>query len=139
MPEPQVGGPPSGPLIVKKSSDEDDPFKKLPASADKAHQWTQSLPRFDDVDDPDEPLATVQAATRGKFPLDSKPLVLVAARCGGAMGEDTEKGKMSRSKVLSLSRESTLVYASSGHHVQLEDPDTVVAAVREVSDKGRRP
>jgi pimeloyl-ACP methyl ester carboxylesterase len=139
MPEPQVGAPPAGPLIIKKSSDEDDPFKKLPASTDKAYQWTQSLPRFDDVDDPDEPLATVQAATRGEFPLDSKPLVLVVARRGGAMGEDTEKGKMIRSKVLGLSRESTLVYANSGHHVQLEEPDTVVAAVRKITDKARRP
>ena len=81
----------------------------------------------------------MQAATRGKFPLDSKPLVLVAARRGGAMGEDTGKGKMIRSKVLSLSRKSTLVYASSGHHVQLEEPDTVAAAVREITDKARRP
>jgi len=139
MPESQVGGPPAGPLIMKKSSDEDDPFKKLPASAGKAYQWTQSLPRFDDVDDPDEPLATVQTATRGEFPLDSKPLVLVVARRGGAMGEDTDKGKMIRSKVLSLSRESTLMYANSGHHVHLEEPDTVVAAVRKITDKARRP
>ena len=126
-------------MIMKKSSDEDDPFKKLPASADKAYQWTQTLPRFDDVDDPDEPLATVQAATRGQFPLDSKPLVLVAARRGGHMGQDTEKGKTIRSKILSLSRESRLVYASSGHHVQLEKPDTVIAAVREIMDRAHRP
>jgi pimeloyl-ACP methyl ester carboxylesterase len=139
MPASQAGGPPAGPLIMKKSSDEDDPFNKLPASAYKAYQWAQSLPRFDDVDDPDEPLATVQAATRGEFPLDRKPLVLIAARRGGAMGQDTEKGKTIRSKILSLSRESTLVYASSGHHVQLEEPDTVIAAVREVMDRARRP
>jgi hypothetical protein len=82
MPESQLGVPPAGPLILKNNSDEDDPFKKLPHSADKAYQWTHSLLRFDDVDDPDEPLATVQAATRGEFPLDSKPLVLIAARRG---------------------------------------------------------
>jgi hypothetical protein len=123
---------------MRKSSDEDDPFKKLPSSANKAYEWTQSLPRFDDVDDPDEPLATVQAATRGEFPLDSKPLVLIAARRGGAMGEDTEKGKTIRSNVLRLSRESTLMYASSGHHVHLEEPDTVVAAVRKITDRERR-
>jgi len=132
MPEPEAGGPPTGPLTMKKSVDENDPFKKLPASVEKAYQWTQSLPRLDDVDDPDEPLATVQAATRGEFPLDSKPLVLIAARKGGSMGEETEKGKTIRSKVLGLSQKSTLVFASCGHHVHLEEPDTVVAAVRRV-------
>ncbi len=139
MPASAAGGPPAGPMIMKKSSDENDPFKKLPASAEKAYQWTQTLPRFDDVDDPDEPLATVQAATRGELPLDSKPLALIAARRGGPLGEDTEKGKTIRSKVLSLSRESTLVYASSGHYVQLEEPDTVVAAVRGIMERVRRP
>jgi pimeloyl-ACP methyl ester carboxylesterase len=141
MPESQGGGPPSGPLTMKKSSDDkDDPFKKLPANSYEAYLWTESLPRFDDVDDPDEPLATVQAATSGKFPLDSKPLVLIAARHGdGILGQDTEKGNIIRSKILRLSRSSTLVYADSGHHVQLEKPDTVVAAVREVMNRVRRP
>ena len=137
MPEFPVGGPPAGPLIMKKSSEEDDPFKKLPAASYPAYLWTQSLPRFDDVDDPDEPSATVQAATAGKFPLDSKRLVLIAARRGGVLGQDTEKGKTVRSKILGLSRKSTLIYASSGHHVQLEEPDTVVAAVREIMDRAR--
>ena len=122
---------------MKKSSDEDDPFKKLSASTYKAYQWTESLSRFDDVDDPDEPLATVQAATRGEFPLDSKPLVLIAARRGGGLGEDADKGKTIRSRVLGLSRKSTLIYANSSHHVQLEDPDTVVAAVQEAMGKAR--
>lgn len=138
MPAPHAGGPPTGPLMMKKSSDEDDAFKKLPASAGMAYQWTQSLPRFDDVDDPDEPLASVQAATRGEFPLDGKPLVLIAARRGGPMGEDTEKGKVIRSKILSLSQDSRLVYANTGHYVQLEEPDTVVATVREIMDRARR-
>ncbi len=131
-------GPPSGPMAMKKSSDEEDPFKKLPPSAAKQYVWTQSLRRFDDVDDPEEPLATVQAATRGPFPLDSKPLVIIAARRGdGALGQDTPKGKTVRSEVLGLSRRSTLIYASGGHHVHLEEPDIVVAAVRDVIDKAR--
>jgi hypothetical protein len=117
---------------MKPSSSEDDPFKKLPANAYKSYQWTQSLPRFDDVDDPDEPLATVQAATRGDFPFDSKLLVLIAARHGGPLGEDTEKGNSLRAKILGLSRRSTLIYADCGHHVQLDEPDTVVTAVREI-------
>ncbi len=138
MPASHAGGPPSGPMVMKKSSDENDPFKKLPPSAAKQYAWTQSLRRFDDVDDPEEPLATVQAATRGPLPLDSKPLVIIAARRGdGALGQDTPKGKTVRSEVLGLSRRSTLMYASSGHYVHLEEPDTVIAAVREVIDKAR--
>lgn len=36
MPESHAGGPPTGPMIMKKSSDEkDDPFKRLPPSATK--------------------------------------------------------------------------------------------------------
>jgi pimeloyl-ACP methyl ester carboxylesterase len=139
MPNSQ-GGPPTGPLVMKKSSDDkDDPFKKLPADTYQTYLWTQSLPRLEDVDDPDEPLKTVNAATSGKFPLDSKPLVLIAARhTDGALGQNTEKGRMIRSKILRLSRSSTLVYANSGHYVHLESPETVVAAVREVMDRARR-
>jgi len=133
MPEPKAGGPPAGPLVMKKGADEEDTFNRLPSDAYQAYLWTQSLPRFDDVDDPDEPLTTVQAATRGKFPLDSKPLVLIAARHGGALGEASAKGKQVRSEVLRLSRKSSLMYASSGHYVQLDEPETVVAAVREVT------
>lgn len=140
MPESQNGGPPTGPLIMKKSSDDkDDPFKRLPASSYQAYLWSESLPRLDDVDDPNEPLSTVQHAARGKFPLDSRPLVLIAARkADGLIDQDTEKGKAIRSKILNLSQTSTLMYADSGHHVQLEKPDVVVAAVRQIMDKMHR-
>jgi len=136
MPESQGGGPPTGPMIMKKSSDDkDDPFKRLPASSYQSYLWAESLQRFDDVDDPDEPLVTVQHATSGKVPLDSKPLVLIAARkADGLIDQDTEKGKAIRSKILNLSRTSTLMYADCGHHVQLEKPDVVVAAVQHVLD-----
>jgi len=134
MPESQGGGPPTGPMIMKKSSDDkDDPFKRLPASSYQSYLWAESLQRFDDVDDPDEPLATVQQATSGKVPLDSKPLVLIAARkADGLIDQDTEEGKAIRNKILNLSRTSTLMYADCGHHVQLEKPDVVVAAVQHV-------
>jgi hypothetical protein len=129
----------SAPLVMKKSTeDNNDPFKRLPLSSYQVYLWTESLPRFDDVDDPDEPLATVQAATTGKFPLDSKPLVLIAARkADGAWDQNTEKGKAIRSDILHLSRNSGLLYADSGHHVQLEKPEVVVAAVRQVIDEAR--
>jgi pimeloyl-ACP methyl ester carboxylesterase len=140
MPASPGGGPPTGPLVVKRDADEkDDPFKKLPPESYKTYLWTQSQQRFDDVDDPDEPLKTVQAATSGKLPLDNRPLVLIVAWHGeGDLGQNTEKGKTIRSKTLGLSRSSTLVYAESGHYVHLEKPDIVVAAVREVIDKTRR-
>jgi pimeloyl-ACP methyl ester carboxylesterase len=139
MPESNGGGPPTGPLIMKNSAENgNDPFKNLPPSSYEAYLWTQSLQRFDDVDDPDEPLATVQAATTGKFPLDSKPLVLIAAqKADGAWDQNTEKGKAVRSDILHLSRNSTLLYADSGHHVQLEKPEVVVAAVKQIIDKAR--
>ena len=94
MPESQDGGPPTGPLIMKKSSDEgeDDPFKRLSPSNYQAYLWTQSLPHLDDVDDPDEPLATVQAATSGKFPLDSRSLVLIVARKADAEYQTAWRG-----------------------------------------------
>ena len=139
MPESQGGGPPTGPMIMKKSlDDKDNPFKRLPASSYQAYLWAESLQRFDDVDDPDEPLATVQRATSGQFPLDGKPLVLVTARkADGVIDQDTEKGKTIRTKILNLSRTSTLMHADSGHHVQLEKPDVVVAAVQQVMDRIR--
>jgi pimeloyl-ACP methyl ester carboxylesterase len=112
MPEAQVGGPPAGPMVAKRNSNEDDPFKKLPVRAAKDYQWTQSL-----------------------RPLDSKPLALIAARRAGEMGEDTEKGKTIRSKVLGLSRDSAVVYAKSGHRVQLDEPNTVVATVRQIVER----
>jgi pimeloyl-ACP methyl ester carboxylesterase len=135
MPVSENGGPPSGPLIMKKNSDEkDDPFRRLPPDSYKTYLWTQSLRHLDDVDDPDEPLTTVQAATNGRFPLDSKRLVLILARkADGAMDQDTEKGHAIRSRILNLSRSSTLRDArESGHHVQLEEPDAVVDAVLQI-------
>lgn len=138
MPASKAGGPPAGPLTAKRNSDGSDPFQRLPPSDEKAYQWTRSLKRFDDVDDPDEPLVTVQAATRGVFPLDTKPLVVIAAHRGdGALDENTTKGGTVRAQVLALSRNSTLVWANSGHYVHLEDPDTVVAAVRKIFESAR--
>jgi pimeloyl-ACP methyl ester carboxylesterase len=140
VPDGHTGGPPTGPVMLKKSTGHpDDPFKRLPAAAYKQYLWTESLPRFGDVDDPDEPLSTVQSATRGDFPLDDTPLVIIAARkADGAIDKDTKKGQAIRSKILKLSHQSTLVYSDSGHHVQLENPDAVVLAVRNVIDKTRR-
>jgi pimeloyl-ACP methyl ester carboxylesterase len=126
-------GPPAGPMVIKKASDEDELFKKLPPSDYRAYLWTQSLPRFDDVDDPDEPLKTVQTATEGKLPLHGKPLILIAARHGdGAMDENTEKGETIRANILALSRHSKLIWVDSRHHVQLDKPGAVVSAVREI-------
>ena len=140
MPESQDGGPPTGPMIMKKSSDDkDDPFRRLPTSSYQTYLWAESLQRFDDVDDPNEPLATVQRATSGQFPLDSKPLVLVTTqKADGAIDQNTKKGKTIRSKILNLSRTSTLMRADSGHHVQLEKPVAVVAAVQQVLDRINR-
>jgi pimeloyl-ACP methyl ester carboxylesterase len=140
MPEPQASGPRTGPMTMKKSSDEgeEDPFKTLPGNSYQVYLWTQSLPHLDDVDDPDEPLTTVQAATSGKFPLGSRPLVLIVARKADAdMGQDTEKGKAIRTKILSLSKNSTLEEANTGHHVQLESPDIVVAVVKQIINSER--
>jgi pimeloyl-ACP methyl ester carboxylesterase len=137
MPEGQAGGPPSGPMKIKKTPSESDAvFRRLPASAYREYLWAESLPRLEDVDNPDEPLATVQAATTGTFPLGNIPLVLIAARnSDAAMDQETEKGKNIRSKILALSRDSALLYANTGHHVQIEDPDLVVSAIRQVIAK----
>lgn len=138
MPASGGGGPPAGPLVMKKSSDEEESFKKLPPSVYAAYLWTQTLSRFGDVDDPDEPLATVQAATAGKFPLNDKPLVLIIARhADGAFDQDTEKGKAIRSRILGLSHQSSLVHADSRHHVQLDDPATVVTAIQKLVYQSR--
>jgi len=139
MPDSVAGGPPSGPIMIKKATEEDDdPFKRLPPESYRAYRWTQSLVRLPDVDDPYEPLTTVQSATRGNFPLENKPLILIAARHGEDLGDDTDKGKTIRSRILSLSHSSKLLYADSGHYVHLEKPEIVVAAVHEVVDKTRR-
>jgi pimeloyl-ACP methyl ester carboxylesterase len=59
-------------------------------------------------------------------------VLILARKADGAIDQDTEKGKAIRSKILNLSRSSTLEQADSGHHVQLEKPDVVVAAVRQI-------
>jgi len=139
MPASPGQGPPRGLLVVKKSANENDPFRKLPPDLHNVYLWTESLPRLDDVDDPDEPLATVQAAVHGVLPFDDKPLVLIAARnAEGDLGRDTDKGKTIRSRILGLSRDSKVVYAESGHHVALEKPDTVTDVVKEMISRLRR-
>ena len=63
---------------------------------------------------------------------------LLLRGAAGKLGEDTEKGKAIRSKVLRLSRDSTVVYAKSGHHAQLDQPNTVIATVRQIVEPTRR-
>ena len=140
MPASPGEGPPRGLLIVKQSANEQDPFRRLPPDLYNVYLWTESLPHLDDVDDPDEPLATVEAAVHGVLPFDDMPLVLIAARnAEGDLGRDTDKGKTIRSRILDLSRDSKVVYAESGHHVALEKPDTVTGVVHEMINRLRRP
>jgi len=132
MPEGKSGGPPAGPLIMKPAGeDTTNAFKRLPPDEYRAYLWTQTLKRMPDVDDPDEPLRTVNTATQGRYPLGSLPLIVIAAR-QGSLGAHDAKGQRIRKAILNLSTRSRLVFADSGHHVQLEKPGDVVKAVGSV-------
>jgi len=111
--------------------------------------WAQSLPEIDDAENSQREwsgeyfakwLATPQAKILGALPL----IVLTRAEGGYSDGDydipaaQLEKErKEGQAKLALLSANSRQVIVNSGHNMDLEAPDAVTAAIREVVEAAR--
>jgi pimeloyl-ACP methyl ester carboxylesterase len=116
------------------------PFDKLPADMQKRRLWAMGKQAFQPIDFRAELQVLHDAGGAGEFPLGARPLIVLTR---GLPATDNEKGwtvqqqeqdhKRLQAKLARLSRNSRqIVVEKSGHHIQLDQPDAVVDAVRQV-------
>jgi len=123
-------------------------YKVLPPAEQRMHLWAQALPEIDGAENSQrewsgeyyaKQLASPQAGTLGSIP------VIVLTRADGGFGNDqdvpaTKQEKERRegqAKLAELSTNSRQILVHSGHNMELEAPDEVVAAIREVVQGAR--
>jgi pimeloyl-ACP methyl ester carboxylesterase len=114
------------------------PRDKLPADAQRMRAWTLAqLGHIAAGVNPfeHEELTALRAErTKSQYPLGDKPLIVLTR---GIPDEDSkeleEEHRRDHTAIATMSRNGKLVIASrSGHHVQLDEPELVVNAIREV-------
>jgi pimeloyl-ACP methyl ester carboxylesterase len=114
------------------------PRDKLPADAQRMRAWTLAqLGHIAAGVNPfeHEELTALRAErTKSQYPLGDKPLIVLTR---GIPDEDSkeleEEHRRDHTAIATMSRNGKLLIASrSGHHVQLDEPELVVNAIREV-------
>ena len=123
-------------------------YKALPPSEQTLRLWAQALPNIDDAENSQrewsgeyyaKQLARPQAGTLGAVPL------IVLTRADGGYGNDQDvpasqqekERKEGQAKLVQLSTNSRQIIVHTGHNMELEAPDEVVAAIREVVQGAR--
>jgi pimeloyl-ACP methyl ester carboxylesterase len=121
-----------------------DSIAHLPADLRAARDWARSLPRQQDISDPDEPDAAIAATTaRTATPLGDKPLVVVSAgrllwgerdrATGPPYAAALQAHVRSEAFLASLSRNSSFrVARGSFHLVHLDEPALIIDAIEDV-------
>ena len=123
------------------------PRDKLPVEAQRMRAW--ALGRLGHVVAAVNPfeheeLALLRAhRARADSPLADMPLVVITRGISEEEGPDSrgfeDERKAEHAALAALSRRGRHVIAArSGHHVQLDEPELVVAAIRETVDASRR-
>lgn len=125
-------------------------YKVLPPDEQKMHLWAQLLPTVYDAENSETEwseeyfatwLAKPQAGTLGTI-----PLIIITRADGGYRAGDSDipaaqlerERKEGQAKLTLLSANSRQVVVHSGHNMNLEAPDDVTAAIREVVEAVRR-
>ena len=128
------------------------PYDKLPADVQKVRLWAMSRPAWRDANDSEfdylpEELARMYAARSSHpYPLGDIPLIVLTRgkgdypEGGGLSPEQLDADrKRLQTDLTTLSRNSKQIIAEkSGHHIQTEDPELVVRAIREVVEAVRK-
>jgi len=124
-------------------------YKVLPPPLQQMHLWAQSLAPIEDAENSQREwsseyfarwLAQPQQGTLGRI-----PVIVLAREKGGyndgdydIPGEQMERErKAGQAGLANLSSNSKLVLVPSGHNMELEAPDLVTAAIREVVEAAR--
>jgi pimeloyl-ACP methyl ester carboxylesterase len=128
------------------------PFNKLPPDVQKVRLWMLSHPKLSAASDdywPEELQALHVARAKTPYPLDDKPLVVLVGTNKGEGAPPNvspeewkrlvEEKRQQKAGFVNLSHNSQLMYAEqSGHHIQLDEPELVVSAIRKVVETVRR-
>ena len=124
-------------------------YKVLPPTEQALQRWAQSQPYNNDAEDSQREwsdeyfgklLAKPQAASLGNTPL----IVLTRAEGGYGNDQDIPAAQMEQERIegqaslVRLSSNSTQVIVHSGHNMELEAPEDVVAAIRRVVEAVRQ-
>jgi len=110
----------------------DSPYRKLPPHIQQTRLWAMQQLSYYAVNDNDYYIeeAALLLKERKTYPyqLDEKPLLILT------QGITHDTARINRnSELLLLSHNSKqIVDNKSGHHIQLEDPDLLVASIRQV-------
>jgi pimeloyl-ACP methyl ester carboxylesterase len=133
----QIGSPKIGP-----------PFNRLPAEIQAMRLWGLAQPHHYVADsDPywSEEFAEIYAARKKQeYPLGDAPLIVLTRGKRGypnnEVGDQLEaERKRMQADLLNLSRNSKqIIAANSGHHIQLDEPEVVTNAIRQVIDAVQR-
>jgi pimeloyl-ACP methyl ester carboxylesterase len=109
-------------------------LKQLPDRIQQLHQWAMSLnPVLPTWDDAEDCLTELKSAAPGSFPLADRPLVVVSTT------NQARGYTRLQSQLLALSRNSSqLIAARSFHSVEIDQPEVLVQAIKQVVDKARR-
>jgi pimeloyl-ACP methyl ester carboxylesterase len=111
-------------LTVEDTSD----FRKLPEPIQKLHRWAESLkPVLPNVETAEDCLSQLERTAKIPHPLGNTPLVVVST------GNNLPNYKKLQAELLSLSNRSQQLRAdSSFHSVEIDQPEVVVDAIRQV-------
>jgi pimeloyl-ACP methyl ester carboxylesterase len=115
----------------------------LPADAQRMRTWALwQVKHWASGDNPveHEELAAIRAIRTGsEHPLGDLPLVVIRRGVhDGGEARFVEEHRVDQEAVARMSRRGRVIVAErSGHHVQLEQPELVIAAIREVLDASR--
>lgn len=127
----------------------DSMYNVLPKDEQQMQLWAQSLPQIDDAENSQREwseeyfakmLASPQSGTLGDKPL----IVLTRAEGGFADGLDVPAAQLEKerlegqAKLAQLSSNSRQVIVHGGHNMELQAPDEVVAAIRQVVEAIRK-
>ncbi|HXA65111.1 MAG TPA: alpha/beta hydrolase [Bryobacteraceae bacterium] len=103
-------------------------FRKLPESIQELHRWADSLkPALPTVETAQDCLVQLKGTSQAANPLGNRPLVVVST------GNDLPNYKKLQTELLALSgRSRQLMANSSFHSVEIDQPEVVVEAIRQV-------
>jgi hypothetical protein len=119
----------------------DPPRDKLPADAQRMRTWSYAQVKMHISNDNPfeaEELGVLRAQrTRTTHPLDDLRLIVLSRGLPGDSSPAGQKGEVEHNQdqagLVALSRVGKQVVAMrSGHHIPLDEPDVVVAAIRDV-------
>ncbi|MEW6206882.1 MAG: alpha/beta hydrolase [Acidobacteriota bacterium] len=115
------------------------PYDKLPLDIQQMRLWAMSQPKYNDArrsefDFLAEELARMYAdKARSEYPLGDMPLIVLTR------GKNQSEGHSKlQADLVHLSRNSKQIIAkNSGHHIQLDQPELVSDAIRQVVEAAR--